>query len=263
MTLNDMKKRKNKLIIGAVACILLMLSDFIWKVSGPSAVSTTLGAFADKKWLDMDMWRFVLSNIVAAIAVPLYYIGFSEMYRLVRERAVSKLEKKFASLFKVGVIAGTASLLFIHTLCVNLPMIMKTIAPYMSVEKAAELTNDIMKLNIVPLVGYFIATDVVLSVAMIILIWKKALPLNRLALMCNPLIAAGIGAILAMLPWPFSLIDTVAEPCGHLLIIVVGLIIVNKDIRRMPKLRKKPKDEEDLPPVINLSDLPDADATII
>ena len=165
--------------------------------------------------------------------------------------------------FRVGTVAGVISLLFIHPLCVNLPMIFKTVAPYMDPVKAAELTNSIMMLNIIPLIVYFIATDIVLSAVMLVLVWKKTLPVNRLALLCNPIVTAVLGTVLAMLPWPFSLIDAVSEPCGHLLILVVGLIVTSKDMKKMPRRRSKPKSDEELPPVWNLDDEPDSDATII
>ena len=262
MTANDMKKRRLRLMLGAAGCALLMLSDLMWKAKGAYPASTLLGSFADKAWLDMDMWRFILSNILAALAMPLYFIGFMEMYKLIKERAVSKLEKRLAWWFRFGAVAGVISILFIHTLCVNLPMIFKTIQPYMDVAKAAELTNNIMMLNVVPWLTYFTATDVVLSAVIIALAWKKTLPLGRIAMLCNPIVTAGIGAVLAMLPWPLSLIDTVSEPCGHLLIMVLGLIAVSKDLKRTPQRRRR-QNEDDLPPVWNLDDEPDSDLTVI
>ena len=261
MTEKEMKKRRLRLWLGVAACVLMMVSDLLWKAKGYSPVSTTRGSFADLMWLDIATWRLVLSNILTAIAVPLYYIGFTEMYRIIRERAFSKLEKRLASLFRIGVIAGTIAFLFIHTLCVSMPMILQLTAPGMDVIKAAEITNRYMMLNIVPMIGYYLAADGVISVVMIILIWKKTLPVSRLALVCNPLCTAAIGSILAMLPWPLSLIDTVSEPCGHLLIVLLGLIVTAKDSRRLPRRRERRKEE--LPPIINLDDEPDSDFTVI
>ena len=260
MTEKEMKKRRLKLLLGLTACVLMMVSDLLWKATGYSAVGTTRGAFADVAWLDVAMWRLVLSNILTAIAVPRYFVGFCEMYRIIRERVTDKMGKRLASLFRVGVIAGTIAFLFIHTLCVSMPMILKLVEPELDVIKAAELTNRYMMLNIAPMVFYFLAADGVISVAMIALVWRRNLPVSRLALVCNPICAAALGSLLAMLPWPLSLIDTVAEPCGHLLIVVIGLIIVRKDSRRLPRRRKK---EEDLPPIINLDDEPDSDFTVI
>lgn len=260
MNEKEMKKRQRRLLLGVAACTLLMISEFLWQAKGNSPVGTRLGTFADAAWLDIPMWRLVLSNLLTAAAVPLYFVGFSEMCRMIRERAQTKLEKRLAFLFRFGVIAATISLVFIHTLCVSMPMILKLAEPQTDVIRAAELTNTYMKLNIAPMIGYFIAADGVLSVTMVILVWRKTLPVNRFALLCNPLCTAAIGSILTQLPWPLSQIDTFAEPCGHLLILLVGLIVFRKDCRRMPRRKNR---EEDLPPIINLDDEPDSDFTII
>lgn len=263
MTAEMMKKRKQKLLLGAVGAVLMMLGDLIWQVRGAGAVNTTLGAFADKAWLDMGTWRFVVSDILFAAAVPLYYIGFTEIYHIIRDHARDKTDRILAKLFRVGMLAGTMAFIFIHTLCVNMPLIMQGIAPYVTVEKAAEITNNIMMLNIVPMVLYFLAADGVLSVMMIVMIWRKSLPVNKIALLCNPLCAAVVGNILGVLPWPFSQIGYMGEACGHLLIMIVGFIVVAKDEIQMPKLRRRKKPVEDDRPIINLDDEPDADITVI
>ncbi len=262
MTAEMMKKRKCRLMLGMLAAVLMMLGDLIWRARGAGAIDTALGAFADKAWLDMSTWRFVVSNILFAAAVPLYYIGFTEMYHIIRDRARDKTDRILSKLFRFGMLAATMAFIFIHTLCVNMPLIMQGIAPYVSVEKAAEITNNIMMLNIVPTVAYFLAADGVLTVVMVILVWRRTLPLNRVALLCNPLFAAGVGMILGMLPWPMNQINYMGEACGHLLITVAGMITVMKDEKQMPKPRRK-KPAEDDRPILNLDDEPDADATVI
>lgn len=263
MTSEMLKKRKIKLLLGAAAAALFMIADVLWQARGADAVNTTLGVFADKAWLNMSTWRFVASNILYAVSVPLYYIGFTEMYHIIRERARDKVDMRLAKLFRVGMLAGTMAFMFIHTLCLNMPLIMKAIAPHMPVEDAAKITNDVMMLNIVPMIGYYLAADGVLTIAMFALVWRRTLPLNRFALLCNPICASVIGNVLAMLPWPMSQISYAGEACGHLLIMVAGWIIVMKDEKKMPKRRtKKPADDEDRP-ILNLDDEPDADVTII
>ena len=72
-----------------------------------------------------------------------------------------------------------------------------------------------------------------------------------------------IGTVLAQLPWPLNQISYAGEACGHLLIMVAGLIVVAKDEKQMPKLRKKKQPAEEERPIINLDDEPDADITVI
>ena len=114
MTAEMMKKRKCRLMLGMLAAVLMMLGDLIWRARGAGAIDTALGAFADKAWLDMSTWRFVVSNILFAAAVPLYYIGFTEMYHIIRDRARDKTDRILSKLFRFGMLAATMA--FIITL---------------------------------------------------------------------------------------------------------------------------------------------------
>ncbi|GEM_PF-190274 len=260
MTAEMLKKRKRNLLLGLIGAVLMVVGDMLWQVRGAGAVTTTLGAFADKAWLDMGVWRFVTSNILFAAAVPLYYIGFTEMYHMLREHGRDKTDRVFIRLFRIGMLAGTMAFIFIHTLCLNMPLIMQGVAPYVTVEKAAEITNHVMMLNIVPMVLYFLAADGLLTVAMIALVWRKTLPVNKFAWLCNPICTAVIGNVLGMLPWPMNQLGYAGEAFGHLMIMVVALIVLKKDEKLMPKRRKKQDDDR---PILNLDDEPDADVTVI
>lgn len=260
MTAEMLKKRKRNLLLGLIGAVLMVVGDMLWQVRGAGAVTTTLGAFADKAWLDMGVWRFVTSNILFAAAVPLYYIGFTEMYHMIREHGRDKTDRVLIRLFRIGMLAGTMAFIFIHTLCLNMPLIMQGIAPHVTVEKAAEITNHVMMLNIVPMVLYFLAADGLLTVAMIALVWRKTLPVNKFAWLCNPICTAVIGNVLGMLPWPMNQISYAGEAFGHLMIMVVALIVLKKDEKLMPKRRKKQDDDR---PILNLDDEPDTDITIV
>ena len=261
MTEKDMKKRRLRLWLGVAGCVLMVIGELLWKVKGWSPIDTTLGSFADTAWLGIAAWRLVLSDILVAIAAPLCFIGYMEMYRIVREHARCKLEQRLAWWFRFGAVASTIAFVFIHTLCVSMPMIMQLIIPYMDQIAAAELVNQYMMLNIAPMIMYYLAADGVLFAVMLVIAWRRMLPVSRLALLCNPLCTAALGAILAMLPWPMSQIQGAAEPCGHLLIMVLGLITAAKDRRMTPHRRRK--SDGDLPPVWNLDDEEDSDITVI
>lgn len=257
----ELKKRRLRLWLGMGGCALLMIAELLWAAKGYSPVGTAMGAFADSAWLSTATWRLVASNIITAAAAPLCFIGYMEMYRIIRERARCKLELRLAWWFRFGAIAATIAFVFIHTLCVSMPMIMQLVAPLADAAKAAELANQYMMLNIVPMVGYYLAADGVLFVVILILVWRRELPVSRFALICNPLCTAALGSVLAMLPWPMSQIQAAAEPCGHLLIMVLGLITVMKDARKRPQ--RRPGGNADLPPVWNLDDEEDSDITVI
>ena len=76
---------------------------------------------------------------------------------------------------------------------------------------------------------------------MLVLIWKKMLPLKNtaqriLASLCNPIAFAGVvGNLFALLPWPLDQIDHGTESAGHLLVLVLGLVL----LREMSKNRER------------------------
>lgn len=258
MNTKAIQTRRRNLLLGAAASVMFMIGDWLWKAQGPGATAETLGMFIDAAWLDMGMWRFVVSNILAAAAVPLYYIGFMEMYRIIRDHVRDKRDEALAKWFRVGVLAGTISFVFIHTLCLSLPIIFKQAAAYLDVTKAAEIADRVMVLNIVPMIAYFLAADGVLCVVMVMLVWRRTLPVGRAAVLCNPVVTAVLGNVFALLPWPISQLDPASESLGHLLIMVVGLITLHHDEKQMPRLRRKRSVPDDRP-IINLDDLPDSD----
>ena len=78
----------------------------------------------------------------------------------------------------------------------------------------------------------FVLCDGLLSVVMIVMIWKRMLPLKNtaqrvLAPLCNPLLSDGvIGNLSALLPWPLNQFDNGSESLGHALVLVLGLILL-------------------------------------
>ena len=80
----------------------------------------------------------------------------------------------------------------------------------------------------------YLLCDVLLSVVMLVLIWKGLLPLKTtaqriLASLCNPIAFAGIvGNLFTLLPWPLDQIDHGTESAGHLLVMVLGLVLLRE-----------------------------------
>ena len=82
----------------------------------------------------------------------------------------------------------------------------------------------------------YIVCDFGLTVAMIVMIWKKIIPLKStgariLATLCNPLMVPGvIGNLIGLLPWPVNQLDHGTESFGHALVLFLGLILLKKMI---------------------------------
>ena len=79
-----------------------------------------------------------------------------------------------------------------------------------------------------------IICGVLLSAVMIVMVWKRMLPLKNtaqriLASFCNPIVFTGIvGNLFTLLPWPLDQIDHGTESAGHLLVLVLGLVLLRE-----------------------------------
>ena len=101
-------------------------------------------------------------------------------------------------------------------------------------EKAAEIANRVFYANAAPMLIAYILCDVLLTVVMIALVWKRVIPLKStgariLATLCNPMALPGIvGNLLALLPWPVNQLDHGTESFGHALVLFLGLILLKE-----------------------------------
>lgn len=120
----------------------------------------------------------------------------------------------------------------------NIALIFKfTFEKYGDMQAAADIANKVFYCNAVPLLASYLICDVLLSVVMVVMIWKKMLPLKTtaqriLASFCNPIAFAGIvGNLFTLLPWPLNQIDHGTESSGHLLVLVLGLILLREMVK--------------------------------
>ena len=80
----------------------------------------------------------------------------------------------------------------------------------------------------------FAIGKILLSVVMLVMIWKRMLPLKNtaqriLASFCNPIVFTGIvGNLFTLLPWPLDQIDHGTESAGHLLVLILGLVLLRE-----------------------------------
>ena len=83
----------------------------------------------------------------------------------------------------------------------------------------------------------YILCDVLLSVVMLVMIWKRMLPLKNtaqriLASFCNPIVFTGIvGNLFTLLPWPLDQIDHGTESAGHLLVLILGQMCIRDRLK--------------------------------
>lgn len=216
---------KQKISLAIPAFLMAMAGDYLigyepWDVQ-------PLGPIADTGWLTIADWRVALSNLLGAVAVPLYFVAAREFLRLLEiqnPKGIDRGRDRFLWLFRVGNYAGFLSFVFIHIACGLL--ILQFNAAYQalgSADAAMGLDLRIFWAEALPFLGYFIIADLFTTIGWIGLVVRKALPCSRLWALAAPLVMALIGQVLSLLQIGFKGIDSGFESLGWLLMFAAAV----------------------------------------
>ena len=159
----------------------------------------------------------------------------SQMWKLLKRHLSQPKQRKWVKMFQAAYLTGTVCWGYVHAMFMNVALIFKfTFVQYDDMRAAAEIANKVFYCNAAPLLASYILCDVLLSIVMLVLIWKRMLPLKStgqriLASLCNPITFAGIvGNLFTLLPWPLNQIDHGTESTGHLLVLALGLVLLRE-----------------------------------
>ena len=226
-------KEKRALIAGMIGCLLYVIGDFLFAAIGKNQSADSIGLMVKVAYLDMATWRMVVSIICGVVGTALYYIGFHQMWKLLKLHLTQQKQQKWVRMFQLAYLTGTVCWGYVHAMFMNVALIFKfTFEKYGDMQAAAEIANKVFYCNAAPLIAAYILCDVLLSVVIIVMIWKKMIPLKTtvqrvLASFCNPIAFAGIvGNLFTLLPWPLNQIDHGTESAGHLLVLALGLVLL-------------------------------------
>ena len=220
---------------GIVGWLLLVMGDFLFSATGKSQSTESIGLMVKVAYLDMATWRMVVSIICGVLGTALYYIGFHQMWKLLKRHLSQPKQRKWVKMFQAAYLTGTVCWGYVHAMFMNVALIFKfTFVQYDDMRAAAEIANKVFYCNAAPLLASYILCDALLSIVMLVLIWKRILPLKStgqriLASLCNPIAFAGIvGNLFTLLPWPLDQIDHGTESTGHLLVLALGLVLLRE-----------------------------------
>ena len=229
----NVNKERKALVAGMIGCLLYVIGDFLFAAIGKNQSADSIGLMVKVAYLDMATWRMVVSIICGVVGTALYYIGFHQMWKLLKLHLTQPKQQKWVRMFQLAYLTGTVCWGYVHAMFMNVALIFKfTFEKYGDMQAAAEIANKVFYCNAAPLIAAYILCDVLLSVVLIVMIWKKMLPLKTtvqrvLASFCNPIAFAGIvGNLFTLLPWPLNQIDHGTESAGHLLVLALGLVLL-------------------------------------
>ena len=228
-------KSKRLLIIGIIGCLLYVIGDFLFAATSKGQTTESIGFMVRVAYLEMGTWRMVASILCGFVGTLLYYMGFHRMYGLLKIRVKKVKDQKWVKLFRVAYVTGTVAWAYVHAMFMNVALIFKYVTQnYGDMQRAADVANRVFYANAAPMLIAYILCDVGLAVVMIVMVWKRIIPLKStlarvLATLCNPMALPGIvGNLLALLPWPLNQLDHGTESFGHALVLILGLILLRE-----------------------------------
>jgi len=181
--------------LGIIGGLLCAVGDSLLDFKGAGNQKLGSKKMIDSKWLDMSFGRFDTSIILAAIGVPLYFLGFIAM-----RNQIALNDERLALIFFLVAMVGTTGGLFIHaTVCLS-PIIYKTLQEKVAFEVIDELINRIFKAVLVPFAVLFFCLVIGTSGIVIYAILTDVLSLSRWFIFLTPLSLMLIG-------WIFRLIN--------------------------------------------------------
>jgi len=232
-----MKKGREKraLIAGMAGCLLYVIGDFLFAAVGKGQSTESFGLMVRVAYLDMATWRMALSIICGMAGTALYYVGFHQMWKLLKIHITEPKQQKWVKAFQAAYLTGTVCWGYVHAMFMNVALIFKfTFEKYGDMQAAAEIADKVFYCNAAPMLAAYLLCDVLLTAVMLVLIWKGLLPLKStarriLASLCNPIAFAGIvGNLFTLLPWPLNQLDHGTESAGHLLVLALGLALLRE-----------------------------------
>ena len=156
-----MSKEKRALIAGMIGCSLYVIGDFLFAATGKTQSTESIGLMVKVAYLDMATWRMVVSIICGVLGTALYYIGFHQMWKLLKRHLTQPKQQKWVKLFQIAYLTGTVCWGYVHAMFTNMALIFKfTFEKYGDMQAAAEIANKVFYCNAAPLLAAYILCDV-------------------------------------------------------------------------------------------------------
>ena len=228
-------RTRRLLILGMAGCLMYVIGDFLYAATGKGQTTESIGLFVRIAYLDMATWRMVASILCGFVGTMLYYMGFHRMYGLLKIHVQEPKNQIWVKLFRVAYTTGTVAWAWVHAMFMTLALTFKFVyQAYGDMETAANIARRVFYCNAPGMVAAYLLCDVGLTVVMIVMVWKRIIPLKStgariLATFCNPMVMPGIvGNLAALLPWPVNQLDHGTESFGHVLVLLLGLILLKE-----------------------------------
>lgn len=181
-------------LIGFIGGIICAVADIFLDLKGRDNEKIGKLKLIDSNWVKMASWRFPLSINIAAIAVPMYYMGFIAMTNQLRNESVV-----LSNIFWISATIGALGGLFIHATVCYYPMIYKRLSDEGKSKLAEDIIQDMFRSIQFPFVIFFVLLTIITSIVIIIAILNKDLSISPIFLLLNPMVLTIIGITLRLI----------------------------------------------------------------
>jgi len=219
---------RQKIMLGCFAMVLAMIGDYLLgfgTFSMTSDPNVPMGIAANV----VPDWRYAISSILGFLCVPFFAVAVLELLK-VMEKKYGLGKQKLYRLFKIANWGGILYFAFIHVGICMLPVVFNA-----GMEATGDMVASIgmmlrvLKSIAVPMAVGFIVCDGFVTVAWIGMVVKGLLPVNKIALICNPIIIALLGQLMNLIA---EGLDSGFESFGWLLMyLVCAMELVGKEER--------------------------------
>ena len=140
----NVSKEKKAIVAGMVGCLLYVIGDFLFSATGKSQSTESIGLMVKVAYLDMATWRMVVSIICGVLGTALYYIGFHQMWKLLKRHLSQPKQRKWVKMFQAAYLTGTVCWGYVHAMFMNVALIFKiTFVQYDDMRAVAEIANKV------------------------------------------------------------------------------------------------------------------------
>lgn len=175
-------------LIGLAGGILCALADIFLDLKGKGNQKSGKYKLIDSNWINMAEWRFPLSIAIAALAVPMYYMGLVAMGNQIRITA-----PVLARIFLICATVGSMGGLFIHASLCYLPIIYKKLSKDGHANLAEELIDKIFHSVKIPFFTLYLILVFATSIIVVIAILNNYLSVTAYCALLNPVIFMIVG----------------------------------------------------------------------
>ena len=186
---------RQRILMGCVSMAMAMIGDYLLGY-GTIEMTSAPGAYMGLAWNVVPDWRYSVSSILGFGCAALFAIAAVTLMR-VMEGKYALGESRLYRLFKIANWGGILYFAFIHIAICMLPVVFNAgMEATGDIPSSANMALRVAKSIAVPLVLGFIVCDGFVTVAWIGMVVRRMLPLNKAALIFNPIMIALIGQLM-------------------------------------------------------------------